>query len=58
MTESKTLTNELRRNRDYYGQGDIFIKRNIDLCNNYLTSMDAYTTKDLKKVRSPSVYTI
>eukprot|EP00347_Sterkiella_histriomuscorum_P013672 403363815 len=50
QSESKQLTTELRRNRDYYGNGDIFIQKNIDLVNQYLVSMDAYTTKDLKKV--------
>jgi hypothetical protein len=50
LTESKQLTNELRRNRDYYGGGDIFTQRNIDLCNQYLAQMDAYTLKDIKRV--------
>jgi len=44
------LTNELRKNRDYYGAGDIFTQKNIDLCNSYLTMMETYTIKEMKKV--------
>lgn len=51
LDDSKRLTNELRKNRDYYGNGDIFTQRNIDLCNQYLAQTDSYTMKDLKKVR-------
>ena len=50
LNESKQLTNDLRRNRDYYGAGDIFTQRNIDLCNQYLQMMESYTVKDLKRV--------
>ena len=50
LNESKQLTNDLRRNRDYYGAGDIFTQKNIDLCNQYLNQMEMYTMKDLKRV--------
>lgn len=61
LADSKQLTNDLKRNRDYYGNGDIFIQRNIDLCNQYLHSIDQYTLKDIKRVRilpvPPSILT-
>lgn len=50
MTESKSLTTELKRNKENYGNGDIFTQRNIDLVNQYIASMEAYTAKDIRKV--------
>lgn len=52
QSESKTLITELKRNRDYYGNGDIFVQKNIDLVNQYLVNMESYTIKDLKKVKN------
>ena len=48
--ESKTLTNELRKNKEFYGGADIFTKRNIDLVNKYIASMEAYSSRNLNLV--------
>lgn len=55
ITDSKQLTSELKKNRDRFGNGDIFMQKNIDLINNYLVNTETYLMKDVKKVSHPCI---